>query len=126
MSNLKKVILYNPEKVITENEIFSEAKVDSDGNITPKVKPPFYETTDRSLEWTIRKGETLEFPEYVAQYLVKVYPFLEIKGESEEPGLKVEAKSKEGVLNCKFCGSQFNSTKGLALHLAHRHTEAIV
>ena len=98
---MKKITLHNPEKIITKDEIFTarnqepdtrtvesegrdivdytieEAKLDENKNIIKKNKPPFYETTGRSLQWTIRKGETLAFPEYVANYLKKIYPWLE-------------------------------------------------
>src|SRR3990167_10921796 len=98
---MKKITLNNPLKIITRNEVFTarnqdpkikevesegkdiidyrieEAKFDQDGNIITKNKPPFYETTGRSLDWTIKAGETLAFPEHVANYPKKIYSILD-------------------------------------------------
>lgn|SRR3990167_3671300 len=149
---MKKLTIKYPEKIITKDEVFTarnqepkikvtesvggdivnyrieEAKIDSDGNIIPKNKPPFYETTGRSLEWTIRVGETLSFPEYVANYLRNIYSFLEVVGgeDETEDETSVEAISVEGRTTCKYCGQHLKDTKGLALHIAHRHPEQIL
>lgn len=156
---MKKITLHYPEVVVTEDEIFTsrsqepkirrvesrggdvlnyrveEAKLDPDGNIIPRVKPPFYEPTGRTLEWSIKVGETLSFPEYVANYLVKIYPFLEVVDVpvSVEPGQprrepeqeEKEAKSVTGTTVCKYCGMHFTTEKGLGLHLGHKHFDKI-
>ena len=154
---MKQVILLNPDPIITHDEIFTsrstepkvrdvtskgqdiidyrieEAQLDSDDNIITQVDPPFYKTTGRSLDWTIKAGEALKFPEYVANYLKKIYDFIEIKDEVpettklEEPQVNVEATAKpvEGR-TCKYCGQNFKNTRGLALHIAHRHSDKII
>lgn len=150
---MKKVIIHNPDPVITRDEIFTsrstdpkvrevsspgqdiinyrieEAQFDSEGNIIPQVDPPFYKTTGRSLDWTIKAGETLNFPEYVANYLKKIYDFLEIEDEAkeevkEEP--KVEAKAVEGQINCKYCGLPFKNSRALGLHIGIKHSDKLL
>lgn len=75
---MKKKVLYNPpegadildyriaEAVIDDET--GEAIMDS-GNGQPV-------STGRTFEWSIKRGETLKFPKYVADYLLHTYPFL--------------------------------------------------
>lgn len=145
---MRYVLITNPEKIVTSDIPFGkteprvveskgrdiidypieEAKLDNEGNIIESVKPPMYDTTGRSLIWTIKAGETVEIPEYVANVLVKRYEFLTIseipQGKKEEDIPK--AKPSDGSIRCKHCGQIFSSTKGVALHIAHKHTETII
>lgn len=155
---MKKIVLHSPKVVVTHDEVFrsrgdqqtfkdtespgqditdypiEEAKLDADGNLITKNKPPFYEPTGRTLNWSIKAGETLAFPEYVAKVLMTRYPFLEDKGLEEtkemEPTkmeeFKVEAKPVEGRTVCNICGQHFKNTRALALHLSHRHQSEIL
>lgn len=160
---MKKVTLKYPDPVITQDEVFTarnqdpkvrkvesrgkpilnyrieEAKFDQDGNTIPQVDPPFYQTTGRSLEWSIEPGQELAFPEYVANYLKKIYDFLEIvepkleeTGEVESkptenfvPTVFAEAKPVEGNVTCPICGQNFRNSKALGLHYAGRHPEKL-
>jgi hypothetical protein len=93
------------------------------------------------LEWSIKAGETLEFPGYVADYLMGIYSFLKVTGAQNEPDTVVEektegafktaaeavkAKPSEGSLNCKFCGAHFKNVKALGLHFSARHPEILL
>lgn len=156
-----KITLHNPLKIITKQEVFTarnqdpnikvvesdgqniinyrieEAKLDENQNIIETRKPPFYETTGRSLEWSIEAGQTLTFPEYVAKYLMNIYSFLEVVPETMKPTEELQptemkpfeadsAKSKEGFVSCGLCGTNFKNTRALALHMAHKHTETVI
>ena len=92
--------------------------------------------TGQTLEWSIKAGETLEFPAYVADYLVLIYPFLEVTGAKNEPPMKDEepivgettvvAKPTVGSVNCPKCGMHFKNTRALGLHYGSRHPEALL
>lgn len=132
------------EKDITDYRVV-EAKIDEKGEAIRDNHGNIV-STGRTLEWSLKAGEKLEFPVYVADYLSEVYPFLEKIEASEERPEKVEtneevssstADTKEPVINytamateanvnCKFCGSHFRSVKGLGLHIAHAHPEKIL
>jgi hypothetical protein len=130
--------LKNPtDKDILDYRI-EEIEFDQDG------KPMLDDTgnpkkTGRTLEWSIKAGESLKFPDYVANYLKGIYGFLEVKGE-ETPSMvgdvpagesimvppKEVAKPEEGGVICKFCGKSFRGMKGLGLHMAHNHPKELL
>ena len=137
-----KRILYNPKVFVSEdikgrkvesegkdivNYRIEEAEFDRDGEIIIDPNTNMPKWTGKTLEWTIKAGETVEFPAYVADYLRKIYSFLEEKKATE---VKVEvAESKvggSGKLVCPKCGKVFVAKKGFALHMAMKHTDEIV
>lgn len=132
---VKVTIKNTSEKDITDYRI-AEAKLDNDGNVIYD-KNGGYKDTGRSLEWSIKSGETLKFPKYAADYLRNIYPFLE-EVESEEtaqtgvvpsePEKEVtqEAKSHTGSVNCAICGKHFTSVRGLGLHFGHNHPSELM
>lgn len=148
---MKYVLLTNPDPIVTTDTPFGkpmktvespgrdildypveEPKLDMEGNLIEIAKPPFYETTNRSLKWSVERGQTVEMPEYVANVLKSRYEFLEIveiakpeAGVPEEQTAPI-AQPKEGETKCKYCGQIFKTTKGVALHMAHIHPDKIL
>lgn len=135
-----KKILQNPsDKDIVDYRI-EEIKFDENGE--PALdKDGETIKTGRTLEWTLKAGETLEFPAYVADYLRQVYSFLVETGAENEPektesltvgevpevtGTPEAAKPIEGSVNCKLCGAHFKNVKALGLHFAARHAEELL
>lgn len=131
---MKTITLKNP----TDKDILSypieEAEYDTLGNV--KYAPDGnYMKTDRTLEWTIKSGETVEFPDYVANYLKSIYDFLEVMEVEvetvpveliEKSENTIEAKPATGNIVCKYCGANFKNEKAIALHLAHKHTKELL
>ena len=60
-----------------------------------------YKKTGITLEWSIKAGETLSFPEYVANYLMGIYGFLKhtnvkrSQGEAKPDGVPADGPVKE-------------------------------
>jgi hypothetical protein len=84
------------------------------------------------LEWTLKAGETLEFPAYVANYLMGIYDFLKETGvQAEQAGKPIvqtvsEAKPTVGSANCIRCGAHFKNLRALGLHTAGKHPEVLL
>jgi len=122
------MILHNPsEKDIIDYRV-EEAEFDSRGNMVIDPNTNRYKWTGNTLEWTIKAGEKVDFPDYVAEYLKEIYPFLiEVKPESEKPIEKLKkAKGKVGgKFKCKYCPKSFTSKRGLGLHMGAVHYEKL-
>jgi hypothetical protein len=114
------------EYPIAEPDLGNEGQVrfDDNGNIV---------STGQTLLWSLKSGETKAFPEYVADYLLKIYKQtdptakeinLEVVESTEE---KVEDFKPEvsGQLICRHCGQSFKNAKGLGLHWAAKHPEKL-
>jgi len=134
-------ILHNPEERIVRgeagNEIkrvptkdvlnyrIEEAELDQYDNpiIDDNTGRPKW--TGNTLEWSLRVGETAEFPAYVADYLKKIFPWLE---EKEKPKEEVKpAKAQEsGSFVCKHCGKALKTKRGLGLHIGASHPDEII
>ena len=129
-----KKILHNPsDKDIVDYRI-EEIRFDENGEpLLDKEGLPL--KTGRTLEWSLKAGETLEFPAYVAVYLKGIYSFL----VEQEPDIEVVAEEKpseqpsqigavptEGSVNCRLCGAHFKNVKALGLHFSARHAEALL
>jgi hypothetical protein len=125
--------LHNP----TENNILNypieEADFDHMG-IIKRNNQGAYIRTGNTLTWSLPAGATLEFPEYVADYLLSIYGFLQIVGETvvEAPVVKESegeattvppTPETPAMLVCKGCGQSYPSAKGIALHMAGKHPE---
>ena len=130
-------ILRNPSKITRDdgsefenqatiiNYRIEEAKVGIDGEPTLDQDTGRYVWTGTTLEWTIKVGETVEFPVYVADLLLKIYPFLqEVKNEKEATVKRQGKKSGEHV--CKYCQRSFKRAKDLGLHMGLKHTNEII
>lgn len=121
------------DKNITDYPI-SEAEFNSQGEMIIDNEGK-YKTTGQTLKWTIKSGEVIKFPEYVANILLQTYGVEELEsgrcllkevetiGEKEEKPIVVEGVRKD--YTCRKCGKSFVSAKGLALHLAARHEEEL-
>lgn len=131
--------LFNPtDKDILDYRI-AEAQLDSNGEPVFDNMAGDYKWTGETFEWSIKAGQTLEFPGYVADYLKKIYDFLEYKDEKSETSTPEEAKTGEikeatveeakpqdGIVSCKYCGQNFKNTRALGLHIGSKHTEKIL
>lgn len=136
--------LHNPSNKNIVSFPIEEAQFDVDGNV--KVDHMgVYLKTGRSLEWSLMAGETLTFPEYVANYLKQIYGFLTEVGQDGTPVETVTVAPSEATqtvntvetttitvddkepvkLVCRGCGKSFRGPKALALHLAARHEELL-
>ena len=79
--NPKEKVLYNPVDTGADiiNYRVEEAEIDSEtGEVVMSTETHSPVWTGKTREWTIKKGELLSFPCYVADYLKKIYGFLEI------------------------------------------------
>ena len=162
-------ILHNPTSYMSEdvhgNQIevsgsdikdypIEEAAVNSMGEIIMDKTLHKPKWTGNTLEWTILKGETKEFPAYVADYLCYIYSFLQVakkpldeesekvdsvevkdKAEVEDKAEVKEAKSKpispvletkNGKLKCPYCDQLFTSRGRLGVHIGAKHLEKVL
>ena len=127
---MKTKILFNPEKGkdIIDYRI-EEAEFDHNGNMVMDANTGRVKWTGNTLEWSIRVGEKVEFPEYVADYLKKTYSFLQVISKEEvkekkEEVLEVKGK-KAGGFTCRFCGRDFSGKVQLGVHIGTKHTDKI-
>ena len=119
---LKTKILHNPSAKDIPNYRIEEAELDQND------EPIFDNTTGRlkwtgnTMEWSLRAGETAEFPAYVADYLKSIYNFLEERGKPETEKEKKEVKTAEarakGEFVCPICNRSFLRANHLGLHLS--------
>lgn len=119
-------ILRNPTDAEISNYRIEEVELGADGKAI--VGPDGgYKRTGVTLEWSIKPGETLEFPDYVAKYLKHIYDFLEVVDTpADMPAAKTaEANPDMGNIVCKHCGLNFKNYKALALHMAGKHPEKL-
>lgn len=119
-------ILRNP----TENDVLDyrieELEFDSEGKPVYDRNTGEQKKTGNTFEWSIKAGETLEFPDYVADYLLKVYGFLEEVKKTEKLEVKEAPKDTSGKFACKYCGQTFKTTMNLGVHLGSKHPEKLV
>lgn len=121
--------LHNPSNVDVTDYSIAEATFDSNGAmILDKQGNPV--TTNQTLEWNLKSGETLEFPAYVADYLKKIYDFLEVVSTIVETPKEVigevpVATKTEGQVICRGCQKEFKSPTAVAMHMAHHHPELL-
>ena len=86
--------LFNNSSVDVIDFRIEEAEEGPDGDIIVTNDTRGYKTTGRTLEWSIKAGEKLEFPRYVADYLMSVFGFLEEYKVEKEPEIKKEAEKE--------------------------------
>lgn len=103
-----------------------EAKVDGDGSaiIDPDTGRPKW--TGKTLEWSIKVGETVELPAYVADILLKTYDWLEEVKEKPKEEPKEAKKREAGKIICKWCGQSFRSEVNLGVHVGAKHPEKLI
>ena len=121
----------------TENNIKDYPIEEADFDHTGKIKKNnqgAYMRTGNTLTWSLPAGTTLEFPEYVADYLLSIYGFLEkvvetvveapVVEESEVEATVPSTSETPSMLVCKSCGQSYPSARGIALHMAGKHPES--
>jgi hypothetical protein len=90
--------------------------------------PLGYKPSGRTLEWSIKAGEKLEFPDYVAEYLMKTFGFLEEYKIVKKPEIEKEPEIKiENVdgFKCKFCDKIFDKKRALSMHMGATHADEL-
>ena len=120
--------LFNNSSVDVIDYRIEEAKVGDDGEIIKTNDTLGFQTTGRTLEWTIKAGEKLEFPEYVANFLLGIYGFLEeYKVEKlPEKEEEKEAEPEDFVgFKCKFCDKVFDKKRALSMHMGATHADEL-
>ncbi len=119
------MILHNPSKKDIIDYRVEEIEFDSQGNKVIDTTTSRPKWTGNTLEWTIKAGEKVEFPDYVAEYLVSIYSFLnEIKPKDKVKPKTAEAKVG-GDFKCKFCSKSFTTKKGIAIHTGLKHFDEL-
>ncbi len=125
--------LHNPSDVDILEYPISEYVLDKNGNprIDTDTQQPI--TTGDTYTWTLNSGETKIFPKYVADYLMKIYGFLEIRDMPKEEvtmenpvEMRKSQKNEDGTYRCRYCGQEAKNARGLGLHIAAKHPEALV
>ena len=117
-------ILKNPTELDILNYPIEEIEFNSNGQPVVDFHTGLIKKTGNTLEWSISAGETLEFPDYVADYLKGIYSFLEEPGKVEE--VKEAPKEEAGKIVCKYCGQAFKSTMNLGMHMGSKHGEKLI
>jgi len=120
--------LFNNSSVDVIDYRIEEAEIAEDGGIVRTNDNRGYKATGRTLEWSIKAGEKLEFPEYVANYLMSIFGFLEeyqvekLPEKVEEP----EAAPEDFVgFKCKFCGKVYDKKRALSMHMGTTHADEL-
>lgn len=120
--------LFNNSSVDVKDYRIEEAEIGEDGGVIRTNDNTGYKTTGRTLEWSIKAGEKLEFPEYVANYLMGIFGFLE-----EYKVEKLPEKEKEPEVapedfvgfKCKFCGKVYDKKRALSMHMGTTHADEL-
>src|SRR4030042_3767087 len=127
---MKKKILSNPTECSIIDYRIEEAVVDQNGIPIIDEKTGRPKWTGKTLEWTIMAGETLEFPVYVADYLLGIFDFLkevnEVKDEEAKKEIKKGKKREAGKLICKYCGQSFRTSVNLGVHVGAKHPKELL
>lgn len=120
--------LFNNSSVDVKDFRIEEAEIGEDGGVIRTNDNTGYKTTGRTLEWSIKAGEKLEFPEYVANYLMGIFGFLEeykvekLPEKEKEP----EVTSEEVTgFKCKFCGKVYDKKRALSMHMGTTHADEL-
>jgi len=121
--------LFNNSSVDVTDFRIEEAEEGLNGEIIVTNDTRGYKTTGRTLEWTIKAGEKLEFPQYVADYLMATFGFLEEYKVEKEPEIKKEVEKSEeepvGGFKCKFCGKVYDKKRALSMHMGTTHADEL-
>ncbi len=135
---MKMIILKNiSDKDITDYPI-AEPELGNEGQVRFDDNHNIV-STGQTLVWTLKAGETKAFPDYVAEYLIKIYgqtdptaKNLILEVVEEEPVTATEVSSVvatptvAGQLVCKYCGQSFKNAKGLGLHMSFKHLKDLL
>ena len=123
---MKRKTVHNTSDKNIDSYKIEEAKTDSSGEIVVDKGSGRPKWTGKTLKWTIMAGETLEFPAYVADYLMGIYPFLhEVKEKSEKEEKKEATAVDASKFDCKYCGKNMKDMRALAFHMAGAHAKEV-
>lgn len=86
--------LFNSSSLDINNYPIEEAAEDQSGNVLWDELNHTYKKSGTTLEWSIKAGETLSFPYYVADYLQSIYPFLKHVNDKKSTGNARSNKDK--------------------------------
>lgn len=124
---MKTLIIKNTSTEDILDYPIEEADLGRDGDVQMKQDGSgTYIGTGRTLTWTIKAKENVEVPSYVGRYLCEIYGFLDVLRESN-----LDVKSEKPVVSesgnpvCRHCGKEQKSIKGLALHIASKHSDKL-
>ena len=118
--------LFNNSSVDVIDFRIEEAEINDAGDVIRTNDTLGYKPTGRTLEWTIKAGEKLEFPEYVANYLMSIFGFLEEYKVEKLPEKKEEVEPEDFVgFKCKFCGKVYDKKRALSMHMGTTHAEEL-
>ena len=126
------ITLHNPTTTDVIDYWIEEFQVDKDNQLVlNRDGKPL--STGRTLEWSLVAGETAVFDlDYVAQYLLKIFGFLEeiknkpVSAPEQEIPIAVEVKKGEdNPIKCKFCGQGFKTKMNYGVHLGSKHQDMI-
>ena len=117
-------ILYNPTDLDITDYKIEEAQYDQYEHMLYEPTGE-YKKTGRTLNWSIPSKKKVQFPTYVADYLLQIYGFLqEVKDEKVKEEVPT-AKGETSNVNCRHCGMGFKNSRALALHIASRHADKL-
>lgn len=120
--------LFNNSSVDVIDFRIEEAEINDAGDLIRTNDTLGYKPTGRTLEWSIKAGEKLEFPEYVANYLMSIFGFLEEYKVEKLPEKKEEsevASEEVSGFKCKFCGKVYDKKRALSMHMGTTHAEEL-
>lgn len=135
---MRKLVVINDSNVDVENYPIAEALLDGEENLVIDTGTGEYVSTGKTHEWSIKSGEKMYFPFYVADVLKSRFDFLkvrqpedikkEIKADETENSEeeKIEEKDEGNkIYTCKYCKKSFDSAPKLGRHKGLAHAELV-
>ena len=127
--NEKLITLKNTSNVDITNYPIAEAMIDGNGNARKDDVGQIL-TTGTTLTWSLKAGEEATFPQYVGEYLLGIYAFLEDVNQPSyiAPAQKEFGRAVEGGYSCNICDDNkvFADKRAIGLHVATKHSDRIV
>jgi hypothetical protein len=94
--NARTIILHNSSELDILDYPIEEAIIDPNtGDTILDSQTQTYKKTGVTLKWSIKTGETVQFPYYVGQYLKSIYGFLKDVNPKKFKPTQTVAEDKE-------------------------------